>query len=155
MYKINQLIEDKKDVMLYNGEIVYLTFTPMIVNRLYTEMMDEQQKISDIYNKYNKEINRLQNAESNDDLEKTTQYINDADKIKEEIQQLRKSIEEKQRQIIKIVLEYNNEGEFGDEWFEQRASEEIRLLFQIIFGTVKDDTKKKSNSSKKPSKTGK
>lgn len=149
-YNINSLLsKDKKDVELLDGTVIDLTFRPNIVNRLYSEMSDEQFEIQKVMKEYKQHMNKLKTAQTEKELEDTEKYIKDSKKIKKKIDDLTSSIQDKLKQIVKITIEHNDNPslEIDDAWFDERTQQEINLLIQIIFDMVKEEDKKKSENN--------
>lgn len=144
-YNLNELLsKNKKEVELLDGTTIDLTFTPMIVNRLYSQLTETQFKLQDLMKEYRKHLNKVQEAKSEEELKDTKQYLNKSKKITEEVKELSAEVQDKLKTIISVVAEHNsNDFEVDDDWFNNRTKEEINMLVQIIFDMVKDEDKKK------------
>lgn len=144
-YNINNLIsKDKKEVELIDGTVLDLTFRPNIVNRLYSDLSGEQIEIQEIMKDYKNMMNKMKNMKDEEDAKAVEDWIKKSKKLKERLDSLTSSVQDKIKQIIKITVEKNpNEIEIDDAWYEERTQEEINLLIQIIFGMIKEEDKKK------------
>lgn len=144
-YNINSLLsKDKKEVELLDGTILDLTFSPNIVNRLYTNMMDKQYELQDLTKEYRNHMKKVQDAKNKEELKDTKEYLNKSKEITDKVKQLTTEVQDKLKDIIRITVEENdNDIVIDDDWYDSKTKEEINMLIQIIFDMVKEEDKKK------------
>lgn len=139
-YNLQELLEtDKKEVQLLNGDVINMTFTPLVVNTLYSKLMDEQIKMQKFMAEYKKNVGKLKNGENKE----VEEYLKNSEDVSKQVQELSASVQEKIKQILVIILEHNNnEIEDYDSWYEERTQQEVAMLLKIVFNLIEDNKKK-------------